>query len=218
MLEKLIPGRYINIQIPMNPASIGSNLPHGFALYPNQYLHIRQSGEATVRNQPKRISTISVQRHPSPFRQHRTFRWLPWVPGVVTCVPLAGPDILTGPMTGCWLAIFSHQDVRYVAHIGTDGNANTENTIDAKTAWNTAINATTVRPLAAFDPLEEVEDEAGAADRFGPYNAVKVFGHITAAMQRACVVIAQDGGNAASHAILHTQEVTSRSAAPQFQP
>jgi len=51
------------------------------------------------------------------------FRWLPYDAGKITCMPLAGGPVWSGPFTGCWFVIFrlKANGQRYVAHLGKDG-------------------------------------------------------------------------------------------------
>lgn len=83
-----------------------------------------------------RTSQISQGQHAG--KAHRNFRWLHWQKGKITYLPVAGPDILTGPMSGCWVVIFSMAGVNYVAHIGTAAPGSVE-TLQVKAAWSTAL-------------------------------------------------------------------------------
>jgi hypothetical protein len=67
-------------------------------------------------------------------------------------VTLAGTDILTGKMSGCWLVIFDYRGVRSAGHIGTDTDPDTPNSIQAKNAWRNAVNNGQITPVAAFKP------------------------------------------------------------------
>lgn len=78
------------------------------------------------------------------------YRWLAYAPGRTTRCPLAGLDILTGPMSGCLIARWVDGGTQYVGHIGTEGS-------------NQALNRTVKRgfaaeaysQLTAFDPASK---------------------------------------------------------------
>ena len=62
------------------------------------------------------------------------FTWLDFIPGRITETPLT-QDVLTGPMSGCWLTLYRRAGQRYVGHVGTDSNSPLATT-NAKTKWN----------------------------------------------------------------------------------
>lgn len=106
-------------------------------------------------------------------RAHRNFRWLHWQPGKITYLPLAGPDILTGPMSGCWIVIFTMGGQLNVAHIGTHA-AGSPTTIQVKAAWANAFQAGAVAPVAAFQPNRHlVVSPAGFCDFYAVVTATQ---------------------------------------------
>ncbi len=80
------------------------------------------------------------------------FRWLPYVPGRIVYMPLAGTPIFTGPMSGCWLAIVKVGGVECFAHVGTDSAHGTPNSIAVVNAWSMARGAKAIEPVKAFNP------------------------------------------------------------------
>jgi hypothetical protein len=115
----------------------------------------------------------------------RPFRWLPYVPGVVTCVPLDGEDTLTltGQMSGCWLTIFvlNADGRKYIGHIGTAAGQSGL-TQQAKTAWCNAVSSGQITPKQAYNPYDkslfgickpgEVPEFYGAIDPSGKCQTV----------------------------------------------
>src|SRR5262245_27070643 len=68
-------------------------------------------------------------------KAHRNFRWLPWIPGAIAETPLAGVDVLTGPMSGCWLVTYRRGGQTFAGHLGTDV-ADPTGTAAVNNAWN----------------------------------------------------------------------------------
>jgi hypothetical protein len=81
----------------------------------------------------------------------RKFRWLPFIPGIITCMLLDGLDIQSGPFSGCWMVIFAFREIHYVGHIGKDSNSE-EKTKNAKINWKNAIENRLIQPIKAFKP------------------------------------------------------------------
>jgi hypothetical protein len=185
MLQKLIADRLITL--PPFPQEAAPQPPMGLpahfvpALEQNYYIK-ESTGVGwfnwTRSSQMVKSSTLGKN---VPIKPHRTFRWLPWVPGKVTFMPLAGSDILTGPMTGCWLAIFRYNGVQYAGHIGTHLDANTPLTIQARDAWRNAVTNRDIFPVAAFKPTEDLPPESAlnikgqAAAFYGAFERTKAW-------------------------------------------
>lgn len=90
----------------------------------------------------------------------RNFQWLKWFPGAVSHVPL-DKDVLTGPMSGCWLVIFRLNGVVQGGHIGTamgGADAPTAETLAAKAAWKQWAAAHAADVLKAFQPCKGEQD------------------------------------------------------------
>jgi hypothetical protein len=88
------------------------------------------------------------------------FRWLPYVAGLITYVPLNNDSIITGKFTGCWLAIFRMGGQKYLAHIGTDTLPTSPLTLNVKTAWKDAVTAGQITEVAAVKPTDYVKGPA----------------------------------------------------------
>jgi hypothetical protein len=83
---------------------------------------------------------------------HRNFQWLAYFPGVISNVPLSS-DVLTGPMSGCWVVVYSQNGIDSVGHIGTSEQGSPQ-TAAVKATWHTFAN--TVGPsklIGGFNPL-----------------------------------------------------------------
>jgi hypothetical protein len=162
--QKLIVGRYIELQTPA-PANALTPMPAGFQLLNRFVLHIEQSKSSaspvappnplvgfnpTLGQSVQILAQRAGQHIESQFdrqrvsgtaagavaKAHRNFVWLEWLAGLVSAVEPNGVDVLTGPMSGCWIMSFLYNGTRYVGHVGTDMTPTTANSIAAKAAWN----------------------------------------------------------------------------------
>ena len=193
MIEKLIPNRFLTLPTfdDTPPAAAGAALPARFMRIPDRLYSIQESESSGRFYNRTKTSQVSAGVHANAGKQHRTFRWLPWVPGQVTFVTLAGADILTGRMSGCWLTIFSMGGIRYVGHIGTEDSSTSANTVAVKAAWRVAVTSGAVVPVAAFNPVGPALDIA----RLGLNGeAPEFFGGIAGSGAMSTVVITKPAG------------------------
>src|SRR4051812_9119784 len=65
------------------------------------------------------------------------FTWLDFIPGRITETPLTS-DVLTGPMSGCWLTAHKRAGQRFAGHVGTDSN-NPLATTNVKSKWDAFV-------------------------------------------------------------------------------
>lgn len=141
--QKLIVGRYIDLVLPpiVPPAyAQGAFVP----VAPIQ-LYLNESTGVF-----KKTSDIAVGPG---AKAHRNFVWLPWLPGGISEVPLVGTDVLTGPMSGCWLVTYNNgAGVRHAGHLGTD-IASPTGTAAVNTAWNNFATANAAQVIGGFNPL-----------------------------------------------------------------
>lgn len=151
MFEKLVVGR--NLELPKFDNTKGLDVvggPAHFVTAPGRNYQVQVSEGSGFLNRT-RTSGVMVGQNMAAKKAHRNFRWLHWQPGKITYLPLAGSDILTGPMSGCWVVIFNMAGIPYVAHIGTY-DPGSPATLQVKAAWAAAFAAGTVQPIAAFQP------------------------------------------------------------------
>ncbi|MGH9404249.1 MAG: hypothetical protein ACRD3D_00260 [Terriglobia bacterium] len=180
--QKLIVGRYIELNTPQ-PVFAGA-AANGFQRVTAQVLHIdtSQSSAAAVSNNPvmpgfnpglKLKAQIALQRAgeqvQSQFNRqrvsttgagavakaHRNFVWLEWLGGVVSEVNPNGIDVLTGPMSGCWILSYLRAGVRYVGHVGTVMLPTDPQSIAARAAWNNFAPGVHMAARAGFNPFND---------------------------------------------------------------
>lgn len=82
------------------------------------------------------------------------FTWLDFIPGRITETPLT-QDVLTGPMSGCWLTLYRRAGQRYVGHVGTDSNSPLATT-NAKTKWNAFALKSYGDVMGGFRPSTDI--------------------------------------------------------------
>ncbi len=181
--QKLIVGRYIELNTPP-PTNAGYAAPHGFRPLNRLILHIDQSESqakpVTPNNPqpgfnptfPKKVHIFAQQTGEKVLSQfdrqrtsatgvgalakiHRNFLWQEWVPGVVSEVEMNGMDVLTGPMSGCWIMSYLRNGNTYVGHVGTDMDSTTANSIAAKAAWNAYALAAAPGSFTGFNPFND---------------------------------------------------------------
>jgi hypothetical protein len=82
------------------------------------------------------------------------FQFLPYIKGKITVVRQADVDVLSGPMSGCWLIMFRWRNSQFVAHVGTDMEDGIGN-FWTKVTWNDFVdkNAGSVEVIAGFNPF-----------------------------------------------------------------
>lgn len=168
MLErKLIVDRFINLTLPavaVKPYADGE-----FVMVPLQQHYLTESTGIFTK-------TSGVQVGTGP-KEHRNFIWLPWLSGGISVVALSIGDVLTGPMSGCWLVTYRKANgVPHVAHIGTD-IASAAKTKAVKDAWNAFANANQGDLIGGFNPLRQWQGALPA--QRGGEGAARMFGLVT---------------------------------------
>ncbi len=80
--------------------------------------------------------------------QQIPYRWLAYLAGRTATTPLAGGDVLTGPMSGCLIALWTDGGTK-IAHVGTIDNNPPAST---KVKRSFAAEAGAAGDLVAFNP------------------------------------------------------------------
>ena len=81
------------------------------------------------------------------------FTFLKYIGGAVTIAPLTG-DILTGPMTGCYLCTYKESGANHLAHIGTANAPDSTETIDVKNKWKAFVARPEVTGVMGASPYD----------------------------------------------------------------
>lgn len=181
--EKLLVGRYLEFNFPppqllgppvkqfqevskimlhLNPPSSEAKPVESKPLtsMENQTITLQQKLSHLKRQAVDRIGSqfdrqaVSMVKMGETSKEYRNFAWLEWLPGVVSIVKADGRDVLTGPMSGCWVGSIMRGGIRYVAHVGTDMTATTPNSIAAKAGWNSFVGSAPRHAFSAFNPFD----------------------------------------------------------------
>jgi len=152
MLTKLVPNFLFTFdqqqanRTSTNPQPL--NQPTNFFQVENRNYKLRQHTIAHGGLNPNPV-VAGTHAHPQ-----RNFKWLPWILGKVSYVPLNNNEIvITGEMSGCWLLIFDLNGQRCFGHIGTYLSSNDPNTLDAINAWKIAVRSGKVTLILGFNPV-----------------------------------------------------------------
>lgn len=208
--QKLIPGRYIEFDPPAPTDTNHAATPPGFHPVSAVTLRINRSWErhGAVGPRPRGMGfdptpwqklQIAKQRagmHVQSWsdrqvtstvatgastQANRNFVWLPVIDGDVTEVRPNGLDVLTGPMSGCWIVRYMRAGVRYVGHVCTKNTAADPLTIAVKLAWNNYAAAAIPGNIDGFNPFNDAW-AAGAVPGSAPgEGARKYFALVTGA-------------------------------------
>jgi hypothetical protein len=147
MLEdKLLAGRYINLPNNVVMPPIANLQPVGsFQLVGLTTVHIQESTGVFTK-------TSGVAQGASQ-KAHRNFRFLPWLAGRISEADLQVTDVLTGPMSGCWLVTYRKPNgVPHCGHLGTDV-ASQANTDGVNNTWNNFAVASAGDVIGGFNPF-----------------------------------------------------------------
>jgi len=86
----------------------------------------------------------------------RNFLFFPWIQGKISYVVLnQNLPVFTGPMSGCWLVIFTLNGETCFGHIGTFMNPWTPDSIQAVNFWKIAVGTRKVTVIKGFKPIAE---------------------------------------------------------------
>jgi hypothetical protein len=206
--QKLIVGRYIELNTPP-PVFVGPAAA-GFREVTRVVLHIDESESrsapvAAMNAMPgfnptlKQQVAIGAQRAGQHIqaqfdrqrtsttgvgpvaKAHRNFLWLEWVPGVVSEIQPNGMDVLTGPMSGCWIVSYLRGGTHYIGHVGTDNLPTTANSIAARNAWNTFAANSPMTAYSGFNPFNDPWTAGAVPGALPGESARKTFALVTAA-------------------------------------
>jgi hypothetical protein len=169
--QKLIVGRYFDFTVPDSPRPTGD--PGSFQPVDGQQCYLQESTGVFTK-------TSAVVDGPGE-KEHRNFIWLPWVPGRITEVPLGKADVLTGPMSGCWLVTYSNSSGKQcVGHIGTKDNAQDPDTIAVKETWNSFAKANPGSVKGGFNPVRGLSPSSSIpAAKIRGAESIFIYGLVT---------------------------------------
>ena len=204
MLEqKLIVNRFIDLNLAH--AAAPPYADGAFVTVPVQQCYLQESTGVFTK-------TSAVQAGVGP-KAHRNFKWLPWLPGAISEVALVGADVLTGPMSGCWLVTYRKANgVPHAGHLGTDV-ASPVRTAAVNAAWNVFATGHPADVIGGFNPLRHWVGPYPARRAGEPAAPPKIFGLYTTANQFYVIVAYQQTNPATLLRIAGIQQVASATVA-----
>ena len=114
------------------------------------------------------------------------FTWLDFIPGRITEAQLTS-DVLTGPMSGCWLTVYRRAGQRHVGHVGTDSN-NPLATTNVKSKWGSFVGGNYREILGGFKPSADIGAMPPASlPPAGNDGQFFIFGAVTSQMRFFCI-------------------------------
>lgn len=147
--SKLIKGRYLNWNVP-GTQNAQAGEPGDFVTHLPKPMKIEMS--ATV----KSMRQSNVVHGTDLNKDWRNFQWLDYYPLRTCWVPLGNTDLLTGRMTGCYVIVYSEDNVVKVAHVGTESTQpKANNTLKEK--WNAFCALPNVNVIKGFKPSDHVQ-------------------------------------------------------------
>lgn len=148
MIEtKLRVGRYLDFSVRPQPNAAAAH--RGIQRLATVRMHINESTKPGLFG-PKTSTTGTGHGD----KAHRNFNGLEWRPGLVSEVATHGTDVLTGPMSGCWITRYMRNGVQCVGHVGTEHTHSSANSVAAKLAWN-RFRPTAVGMVTGFNPFND---------------------------------------------------------------
>lgn len=205
--EKLVVGRFLTMPLATVVTAIAG--PEGTVVdQPPKVSSIEQSvSSGGLFSRTKTSGIVAGQNQ----KARRNFNFLTYIPGLVTQTPLAGVDVLTGPMSGCWIMVYTHEGVTKVGHVGTFLKPTDQKSIAAKAAW-AAFTQQVPAPqlIAGFNPFTHWK-ERGFPLKVGDDGNGSVYALVTTDHRLYSIYLYRQGGNAApnTYRIAGLQEIVS---------
>jgi hypothetical protein len=112
-------------------------------------------------------------------KDHRNFQWLGWYKGAVSQASLGNTDVLTGPMSGCWITVHDFGGKVHVGHVGTYETPAHPKSVAAKKAWKDFVDAHPDAPIKGFNPYRSFNSNWPATQTGDHEWGKKVFALVT---------------------------------------
>ena len=106
------------------------------------------------------------------MKQSIQYSWLDYAPGRTAKLRAGSKDVLTGLMSGCWLARWQDRGATYVAHVGTINSKAADDRVKRTFAAEIANNRTVTafKPSDAWGPNDQyplIREQVDGAKRAG---------------------------------------------------
>jgi hypothetical protein len=147
--EKFIVGRFLTFSkaIMMTKMAVQDGT---MVDQPPKFCSIEQSVSSGMFSNKTKTSGIAAGLNQ---KVRRNFNFLTFYPGVVTQTTLDQADVLTGPMSGCWIMLYKDNGVVKVGHVGTFMTPDNPKSVAAKAAWTQFAAAHPDDLVGGFNPF-----------------------------------------------------------------
>ncbi len=201
MLEKyLTVGSYINLNL-INPR-VDPYKGGQFVLVPVQNCYLQEATGIFTK-------TAQVQPGVGP-KPPRNFKYLPWLGGAISEMALVDMDVLTGPMSGCWLTTYKKANgVPHAGHVGTVDSPEDQKSIDAKKGWNDFAAANPASIIGGFNPLRDWKGSLPMKQGNEPPQTPKIWGLFTTNNEFYTIILFLQPNAQSLYRIAGLQKVTS---------
>lgn len=150
----------------------------------NQMTYIGLSDKVAPQLMYTPISSFGLQ-----MRMTIHYDWCDFATGRTARKAIAGNDVLTGPMSGCYITRYRGGGTNYVGHVGTVGVPNVDALVKRSFAAAMPRTATGFNPFHAWDA-----DMAAMSQRHG--KAIQFCALVTTAGDFYAIAMMPQGGNA----------------------
>jgi hypothetical protein len=138
-----------------------------------------------------------------PPANRQRFKWLPWHPGMISTTTLDF-DLLTGPMSGCLIAVYTENGSRVVGHVGTSDDLARSDAV--KGAWRDF--ASNKQGLLGFNPMNMPELMTLEGNR-GEHPGPEIWGLVTTDLKFFALKVYRSSHNNNSYRIARVEELDS---------
>lgn len=211
MLDKLIEGRYIDLDLKilnLKPAALAMAKPPGGSFVDST--HMPFSIQQSVSERTGLFSSIKASGFApgvNAVKAHRNFHWLKWIPPYISQIPLGAVDVLTGPMSGCWVITYKWPgaaDLVHVGHLGTCGDTAWDNSM--KAGWTRFAADNPGALISGFQPNRAFADELSVGLKPGEYTSI--FALVTPGRKYHAVKLGRVGTHGTRFRIVKVKEIT----------
>ena len=178
MIEKLIEGRYIDLDLKtlnLKPEAVKNAKPPGGSFVDSTLMpYTIEQSVSEKAGLFSRTRTSGFSPGANQAKVHRNFHWLKWLPPYIAHMPLGGVDVLTGPMSGCWVITYrwpgAPGDPVYVGHLGTCGTKQLDD--EMKGGWNQFAAQNPDALISGFQPNRAWADDLTGGLKNGEYTSI----------------------------------------------
>jgi hypothetical protein len=154
----------------------------------NQYVDLSPDAKHLTKVPRDSIGPSHLYLGASVWINQNRFKWLPWHPAKLSTTML-NTDVLTGPMSGCLVAVYRVPNGELVVHVGTTVVADESDAV--KGAWREL--AADKLQLRGFNPLSNVD--LTPQRNANEYHAPEIWGLVTTDVRLFSLTVYKQSNN-----------------------